>query len=113
MLFWHATIWNYFYGLNQTRSNLSKANEQRNYHIFDEYAYFMVEQARKKRQAEIFKLGGFVYAFDSTTIDLCFEMFEWAKFSHHKGDVKMHTFLHYSFFVTLFQDKIYQAYPKE
>ena len=27
---------------------------------------------------EIFKLGGKVYAFDSTTIDLCLSMFEWA-----------------------------------
>lgn len=51
----------------------------------------MIEQARKKCQAEIFKLGGPVYALDSTTIDLCLEMFEWAKFRQHKGGVKMHT----------------------
>lgn len=78
-------------GKSVTRSNLSKANEQRDYRIFEEYAYFMIEQARKKRQAEIFKLGGSVYAFDSTTIDLCLEMFEWAKFRQHKGGIKMHT----------------------
>lgn len=78
-------------GKSVTRSNLSKANEQRDHRIFEEYAYFMIEQARKKRQAEIFKLGGSVYAFDSTTIDLCLEMFEWAKFRQHKGGIKMHT----------------------
>ncbi len=45
-------------GKSVTRSNLSKANEQRDYHIFEEFAFFMIEQARKKRQTEIFKLGG-------------------------------------------------------
>jgi hypothetical protein len=78
-------------GKSVTRSNLSKANEQRDYRIFEEYAYFMIEQARQKRQTEIFKLGGSVYAFDSTTIDLCLEMFKWAKFRQHKGGIKVHT----------------------
>ena len=78
-------------GKSVTRSNLSKANEIRDYRIFEEFAFFMIEQARKKRQTEIFKLGGFVYAFDSTTIDLCFSVFEWAKFRKKKGGIKIHT----------------------
>jgi len=32
-----------------------------------------------------------VYAFDSTTIDLCLSLYPWAKFHHQKGAVKMHT----------------------
>ena len=67
-------------GKSVTRSNLSKANEQRDYHIFEEFAYYMIDEARRKRQTEIFKLGGNVYAFDSTTIDLCLAVFDWAKF---------------------------------
>lgn len=78
-------------GKSVTRSNLSKANEIRDYRIFEEFAFFMIEQARKKRQTEIFNLGGSVYAFDSTTIDLCLSVFEWAKFRKKKGGVKMHT----------------------
>jgi transposase len=74
-----------------TRSNLSKANEVRDYHIFEEFAFFMIEQACKKRQSEIFKLGGSVYAFDSTTIDLCLSVFKWAKFRKKKGGIKIHT----------------------
>lgn len=42
-------------GKSVTRSNLSKANEQRDYRIFEEYAYFMIAQARSKRQTDIFK----------------------------------------------------------
>ena len=78
-------------GKSVTRSNLAKANEQRDYRIFEEFAYHMIAEARRKRQTDIFKLGGTVYAFDSTTIDLCLAVFDWAKFRSKKGGVKVHT----------------------
>ena len=78
-------------GKSVTRSNLSKANEQRDYRIFEEFAFFMILEARKRRIQKIFELDGHVYAFDSTTIDLCLSVFEWAKFRKHKGGIKMHT----------------------
>lgn len=78
-------------GKSVTRSNLSKANEQRNYQIFEDFATYMIAEARKRRINKIFELKGHVYAFDSTTIDLCLSMFEWAKFRRHKGGIKMHT----------------------
>lgn len=78
-------------GKSVTRSNLSKANEQRDYRIFEEFAFHMISEARKRKIQDIFELEGHVYAFDSTTIDLCMSVFEWAKFRKHKGGVKMHT----------------------
>lgn len=78
-------------GKSVTRSNLSKANEQRDYRIFEDYATFMIAEARKRRVDKIFEVEGHVYAFDSTTIDLCLSVFEWAKFRKHKGGIKMHT----------------------
>ena len=36
-------------------------------------------------------MGGNVYAFDSTTIDLCLNVFWWAKFRKKKGGIKVHT----------------------
>jgi len=38
-------------------------------------------------------LGGNVYAFDSTTIELCLETFKWALFRKNqgKGGIKIHT----------------------
>ena len=75
-------------GKSVTRSNLSKANEQRNYRIFEEYATFMIAEARKRRINKIFELDGHVYAFDSTAIDLYLSVFEWAKFRKHKGGIK-------------------------
>ena len=78
-------------GKSVTRSNLSKANEQRDCRIFEEYAKFMIAEARKRRIYKIFELDGHAYAFDSTTIDLCLSVFEWAKFRKHKGGIKLHT----------------------
>ena len=78
-------------GKSVTRSNLSKANVQRDYRIFEEYARFMIAEARKRRITKIFELDGHVYAFDSTTVDLCLSVFEWAKFRKHKGGIKLHT----------------------
>ena len=79
------------FGDSVTRSNLAKANRNRDYRIFEEYAYYMVEQARTLRVTKIFNLGGNVYAFDSTTIELCLAVFCWAKFRRKKGGVKIHT----------------------
>ena len=78
-------------GKSVTRSNLSKANERRDCRIFEEYASFMIAEARKRRIDKIFELDGHVYAFDSTTVDLCLSVFEWAKFRKHKGGIKLHT----------------------
>ena len=83
----------YYLGMGKqvTRSNLAKANENRDCRIFEDFAYHMIDEARKKRCTDIFKLEGNVYAFDSTTIDLCLSVFEWAKFRTTKGGVKVHT----------------------
>ena len=74
-----------------TRSNLAKANENRDYRIFEDFAFYMIDEARKCNVTDIFKLEGNVYAFDSTTIDLCLELFPWAQFRKHKGGIKVHT----------------------
>lgn len=79
------------FGKSVTLSNLSKANTTRDYRIFEECAYYMIEQAQKKRINDVFKLGGKVYAFDSTTIDLCLSVYHWAKFRKSKGGIKVHT----------------------
>ena len=74
-----------------TRSNLAKANEQRDYRIFEDFANHLVVEVRSKNTEKIFGFDGHVYAFDSTTIDLCLAVFEWAKFRKHKGRIKVHT----------------------
>lgn len=87
----HSKCYHLGMGRNVSRSSLARANQDRDYHIFEEYAYYLVNEARQKRVTDIFKLGGNVYAFDSTTIDLCLSVFWWAKFRKKKGGVKVHT----------------------
>ena len=73
-----------------TKTTLARANQDRDYRVFEDFAFYMMDQARRKRIDHIFKLNGNVYAFDSTTIPLCLSVFWWAKFRKRKGGVKVH-----------------------
>ncbi len=79
------------FGKSVTRSNLSKANEKRDSKIFEDYAYYLINIARQRRSNNDFEIQGKVYAFDSTTIDLCLNVFWWAKFRKTKAGIKLHT----------------------
>jgi len=81
------------FGQTVTRRNLGKANEKRSYKIFEEFAYVLIDQARKSSYKSDFEIevDGNVYALDSTTIDLCLSVFWWAEFRKHKGGIKLHT----------------------
>ncbi len=87
----HSKCYHLGMGKNVSKSSLARANQDRDYRIFEEFAYFLVNEAREKRATDIFKLNGNVYAFDSTTIDLCLSVFWWAKFRKKKGGIKVHT----------------------
>jgi hypothetical protein len=81
------------FGQTVTRRNLGKANEKRSYKIFEEFAYVLIDEARRscyKNDFEV-EVDGKVYALDSTTIDLCLSVFWWAEFRKHKGGIKLHT----------------------
>ena len=79
------------FGKHASKSTLADANANRDYRIFEEFAYRVMAEARQCRATEIFKLGGKVYAFDSSTIDLCLSVFGWALFRKKKGGIKLHT----------------------
>lgn len=73
------------------KSTLSKANQLRDYRLYERFAYYMVNLAQTFRIDREFALHGKYYAFDSTTISLCLKLFEWAKFRSTKSGIKMHT----------------------
>jgi hypothetical protein len=81
------------FGASISRRNLGKANEKRSYKIFEEFAYVLIDEARRSCYRDDFEVavGGNVYALDSTTIDLCLSVFWWAEFRRYKGGIKMHT----------------------
>ena len=79
------------FGKNVTRSNLSKANETRNFKIFEEFANHLIAVAQNKNNKDNFEIKGNIYAFDSSTIDLCLSVFCWAHFRKTKAGIKLHT----------------------
>jgi hypothetical protein len=78
-----------------SRSTLADANEERDWRIYAEFAQILIHEAKKLYINEPFgvDIDETVYAFDSTTIDLCLSLFPWAKFRKQKGAIKMHTLL--------------------
>ncbi len=77
------------------KSTLSDANNNRDYRIYRDLAYYLIGVAKKLYADDNLGLDleNSVYAFDSTTIDLCLTMFPWAKFRKTKSGVKIHTLL--------------------
>jgi hypothetical protein len=77
------------------RSTLADANESRDWRIWADLAAVLIRKARKLyRNCEFgLDLANTVYALDSTTIDLCLSIFDWAHFRTTKAAVKMHTLL--------------------
>jgi hypothetical protein len=77
------------------RSTLADANEAHDWHIFADFAQYLIGIARPLHAEDPigFELDHALYAFDSTTIDLCLSLFPWARFRRHKAAVKLHTLL--------------------
>ena len=72
------------------KTTLATANRNRDYRIFEEFAFYMMKEACEKRTTNILDISGKKYAFDSTTIPHCLSVFWWAKFRKKKGGVKAH-----------------------
>ena len=73
------------------RNILSKCNGNRDWHVFEEFSNHMIHLAQETRIDREFCIQGKFYAFDSSTIDLCMSVFEWAKFRSTKSGIKLHT----------------------
>ena len=78
-----------------SRATLADANETRDWRIYRDFAQELIHIARDLYRDESFgvELSETVYAFDSTTIDLCLSLFPWGRFRRRKSAVKLHTLL--------------------
>jgi len=77
------------------RTTLADANESHDWRIYADFAQVLIRIARPLYAHDPIgvDIDESLYAFDSTTIDLCLSLFPWAKFRRHKAAVKMHTLL--------------------
>lgn len=88
----------YHCGIKSTvaRSTLAKANENRSWKIYEDFGQSLIKIALPMHKGDnklSEELKSIIYAFDSTTIDLCMELFPWAKFRQTKSAVKVHVLL--------------------
>ena len=72
------------------KTTLASENQNRDYRIIEDFAFYMMKEACEKRTTNILDIPGKKYAFDSTTIPLCLATFPWAKFRRKKGGIKAH-----------------------
>jgi len=77
------------------RSTLADANESRDWRIWSDLAAVLIRRARKLYAGDALDVGldNTVYALDSSTVDLCLSLFEWAPFRSTKAAIKLHTLL--------------------
>ncbi len=77
-------------------TSLSRANETRDYHIFEGLGFYLIGLVRPKyskvKLSEI-TIDNVIYALDSTTISTSIKLAAWALGKYSKGAVKMHTLL--------------------
>jgi len=80
---------------NVSRTTLARANENRDWRIYADFAQVLIGIARPLYINDDFgvQLKQAAYAFDSTTIDLCLKLFPWARFRKTKAAIKLHTLL--------------------
>ena len=88
----------YHLGIRQqvNQSSLSRANEKRDYRIFQDFGYHLIEQVRPlftKEKIPLVDLEKTIFALDSTSISVSINLAAWASGKYSRGAVKMHTLL--------------------
>ena len=88
----------YHLGIRQqvNQSSLSRANEKRDYRIFQDFGYYLIEQVRPlfmKDKIPLVDLENTIFALDSTSISVSINLAAWASGKYSRGAVKMHTLL--------------------
>ncbi len=88
------------------KSTLADANELRDWRIYADFAQTLIQIARPLYSDSDLGLDlqGTLYALDSTTIDLCLDLFPWASFRRAKGAVKLHTMIDVQSAIPVFID---------
>lgn len=78
------------------RSTLAYANEHRPHELFKTLFFQMLSKCQLIAPKHKFRFKNQVYSMDSSTIDLCLSLYDWAKFRTTKGAVKLHMKLNHS-----------------
>lgn len=87
------------------KSSLSYNNEHRDWRLFEAvYFELLDELAPTLKKARKLLPKRKIYLLDSTTIDLCLQVFDWARFRKRKGAIRLHTVLDFDNCMPAFLD---------
>ena len=73
-----------------SRSNISYALAHRGYEAFEELFYAVLDKRSSRSRSGKFRFKNPLYAMDSTLINLCLSIFDWAVYRKKKGAIKIH-----------------------
>ncbi|MBU3927212.1 MAG: IS4 family transposase [Bacteroidetes bacterium] len=82
---------------NPAKSTMSDGNRQRDYRVFEDIYYQLVNHYRRTltdtRDRQVIEevKNETIKLIDSSTVSLCLNLFDWAKFRTAKGGLKIHT----------------------
>jgi hypothetical protein len=84
------------------RSTLAYANENRPHEAYRELFYDLLGKLLSGHRKHRFRFKNPLYSIDASTIDLCLNLFPWAKFRKNKGGIKLHVKLDHSGYIPSF-----------
>jgi hypothetical protein len=84
------------------RSTLAYANAHRPWQLFEQLFYDLLAQCQTLSPRKKFRFKNKLLTLDSTTVDLCASMFDWAAFRQTKGAIKLHLLLDHDGYLPIF-----------
>ena len=84
------------------RSTLSYANAHRPWELFERLFYDLLAQCQVISPKKKFRFKNRLLTMDSTTVELCASMFDWAHWRRTKGAVKLHLLLDHDGYLPVF-----------
>ena len=84
------------------RSTLSYANAHRPWELFERLFYDLLAQCQAISPRKKFRFKNRLLTMDSTTVELCASMFDWARWRQTKGAIKLHLLLDHDGYLPVF-----------
>ncbi len=86
-----------------SRSTLSYANEKRSWKLYEAIFYQLLSKVKMKAPGKKkFRFKNKLFSIDSTLVELCVSLFDWATYRQTKGAVKLHLLLDHDGYFPVF-----------
>jgi hypothetical protein len=84
------------------RSTLAYANAHRPWQLYETVFHQLLSRCHQAAGGKKFRFKNKLVSLDSTSIDLCAELFDWARYKRTKGAVKLHLVLDHEGYLPCF-----------